>query len=192
MHQFQAFKKNESISINSFIQVPRELMESDEYINLSPDAMLLFSLLTDRLALSFKQNSSKNKYYNTDGNMYVIFKREDISKKLHIKRAKLDSAIKQLRDVNLIQEKKQGKNLPNIIYAGKTKSMIESAKIIKLSSAEKQQSGMSKNTSPECMKNAVHNNHNEINKNNRVIDKAINRYRDNSNQYTDLERFYAN
>lgn len=62
MHQFQAFKKNEALSFNSFIQIPRELMESEEYLSLTPDAMLLFSLLTDRLALSFKQNDSKIKY----------------------------------------------------------------------------------------------------------------------------------
>ena len=62
MHQFQVFKKNEVLSFNSFIQIPRELMENEEYLSLTPDAMLLFSLLTDRLALSFKQNDSKIKY----------------------------------------------------------------------------------------------------------------------------------
>lgn len=60
--------------------------------------------------------------------MYVIFKREEIQEKMHIKRAALDSAILQLKECNLIKEKKQGKNMPNIIYLGKTIGMIESEK----------------------------------------------------------------
>lgn len=192
MHQFQAFKKNDVLSFNSFIQIPRELMESEEYLSLTPDAMLLFSLLTDRLALSFKQNDSKIKYHDENGNMYVIFKREDISKKLHLKRAKLDSAIKQLKDVNLIQEKKQGKNLPNIIYVSKTKSMIESAKIIKLVNAEKKQSGDSKNVSPECRKSAVHNNYNKINNNNKynMPQNKIQKFQSENHNDIDYSKYY--
>ena len=63
--------------------------------------------------------------------MYVIFKRDEIQEKLHLKRSALDTALNLLKDCNLIQEKKQGKNLPNIIYVGKTIGMIEDEKIIK-------------------------------------------------------------
>ena len=62
------------------------------------------------------------------GNMYVIFKRDEIGEKLHLKRSALDNAINLLKEYNLIQEKKQGKNLPNIIYIGKTIGTIENEK----------------------------------------------------------------
>lgn len=52
--------------------------------------------------------------------MYVIFNREEIQEKMNIKRTALDTAVEQLKECNLIKEKKQGKNMPNIIYLGKT------------------------------------------------------------------------
>lgn len=75
MLKIEPFHRNEQFLINSFIQVPRELMESENYKTLNPDAILLFSLLADRLALSFKQNekNSKVKYYDNIGDIYVIF-----------------------------------------------------------------------------------------------------------------------
>ncbi|MBQ9314526.1 MAG: replication initiator protein A [Clostridia bacterium] len=200
MHEFQAFKKNEALLIQSFIQVPRELMDSEEYISLTPDAILLYSLLADRLALSFQQNekNSKIKYYDEKGNMYVIFKRDEALQKLHLKRAKLDSAIKLLKDVNLIQEKKQGKNLPNIIYVGKTKSMIESAKVIKIGTAENKQSGVSNLYNPDCRKSALHNSQNYINKNNIYNSQAKGKnflkqkYENESYNTLNFADFYAN
>lgn len=47
---FQAFNKNEVLYINSYMKFPREFFESEEYASLTPDAMLLYTLLLDRLA----------------------------------------------------------------------------------------------------------------------------------------------
>ena len=136
MYEFAPFKKTDKLSFESFIQFPRELLNREEYKVLSPNAMLLYSILTDRLELSFKQIESNKKiqFYDAKSDMYVIFKREEIQEKMHIKRVALDSAILQLKECNLIKEKKQGKNMPNIIYLGKTIGMIESEKIDKLRS----------------------------------------------------------
>ena len=43
--EFQAFKKNEVLYINSYMKFPRELFEAEEYASLTPDAMLLYTLL---------------------------------------------------------------------------------------------------------------------------------------------------
>ena len=157
MYEFTPFKKSDKLQFSSFIQFPRELLEREEYKILNPNAMLLFSVLADRLDLSFKQidKNSKVKFYDDKGNMYVIFKRDEIQEKLHLKRSALDTALNLLKDCNLIQEKKQGKNLPNIIYVGKTIRMIED-----------QHSGKNEINSPDCMKSTPHNNYNNINKNN--------------------------
>ena len=127
MYEFTPSKKSDKLQFSNFIQFPRELLEREEYKILSPNAMLLFSVLADRLDLSFKQidKNSKVKFYDDKGNMYVIFKRDEIQEKFHLKRSALDTALNLLKDCNLIQEKKQGKNLPNIIYVGKTIGMIE-------------------------------------------------------------------
>ncbi len=168
MYEFTPYKKSDKLKFNSFIQVPRELLERAEYKELTPNAILLFSILADRLELSFKQidKNSKVKFYDDKGNMYVIFKRDEIQEKLHFKRSALDNAIALLKKCNLIKEKKQGKNLPNIIYLGKTINMIEQEKILDFRDVQKQHLGMNKTNNPECSKTALHNNYNNINKNN--------------------------
>ena len=142
MYEFTPFKKTDKLSFESFMKFPRELLTNEEYKTLSPNAMLLYSVLTDRLDLSFKQITENRRvqFYDAKGDMYVIFKRDEIQERLHIKRSALDNAILQLKECNLIKEKKQGKNLPNIIYLGKTIGMIENLKLEELRSAQNQQS----------------------------------------------------
>ena len=84
MYEFTPFKKTDKLNYESFIKFSRELLDREEYKILSPTAMLLYSILTDRLELSFKQieNSKKIQFYDAKGNMYVIFKREEMREKL--------------------------------------------------------------------------------------------------------------
>lgn len=165
MYEFTPFKKTDKLNYESFIKFSRELLDREEYKILSPTAMLLYSILTDRLELSFKQieNNKKIQFYDAKGDMYVIFKREEMREKLHVKRTTLDTAIVQLKECNLIKENHQGRNVPNMIYLGKTIGMIESENIEKLRTAENQQSGVQKFNNPECRKTAVHNSNNNIN-----------------------------
>ena len=74
MYEFTPFKKTDKLSFESFIQFPRELLNREEYKVLSPNAMLLYSILTARLELSFKQIESNKKiqFYDAKGDMYVI------------------------------------------------------------------------------------------------------------------------
>ena len=154
--------------------------------------MLLFSILADRLDLSFKQidKNSKVKFYDDKGNMYVIFKRDEILEKLHLKRSALNTSLNLLKDCNLIQEKKQGKNLPNIIYVGKTIGMIEDEKIIKFRDVQNQHSGKNEINTPDCMKSTLHNNYNNINKNN-IYNSSYNKKsnRSKSSTFGDIEEY---
>lgn len=196
MYEFTPFKKTDKLSFESFMKFPRELLTKEEYKILSPNAMLLYSVLTDRLDLSFKQITENRKiqFYDAKGDMYVIFKREEIQEKLHIKRSALDSAILQLKECNLIKEKKQGKNLPNIIYLGKTLGMIENEKIEKLRSAENQQSGEHETSSPKCGKSAVHNSNNNkyINNNYKSSQNKNQNYQGRNYPPGFLNKLYAN
>ena len=85
------------------------------------------------ISVSNKQIESNKKiqFYDAKGDMYVIFKREEIQEKMHIKRTALDTALTQLKECNLIKEKKQGKNMPSIKGVGTATGMIESEKLDK-------------------------------------------------------------
>ena len=196
MHEFTPFKKTDKLNYESFIKFSRELLDREEYKILSPTAMLLYSILTDSLNLSFKQIESNKKiqFYDAKGDMYVIFKREEIQEKMHIKRAALDTALAQLKECNLIKEKKQGKNMPNIIYLGKTIGMIECETLEKIRSVENQQSGVHEINSPECRKSTVHNSNN-----NKYINNNYKSYQGKKSGYQGriyppgfLNKLYAN
>ena len=74
MYEFTPFKKTDKLSFESFIQFPRELLDREEYKILSPKAMLLYSILTDRLELSFKQIESNKKiqFYDSLGIISIL------------------------------------------------------------------------------------------------------------------------
>lgn len=193
MYEFTPFCKTDNFKIESFIQFSRELITREEYKNLNPNAMLLYSILTDRLDLSYKQTLKKSKvqFFDAKGRMYVIFKREEIQEKLHIGRSAIDNALNLLKECNLIQEIKQGKNMPNIIYLGKTIGMIENEE---KGSVENQQSGVLKNNTPDCTKSTLHNNYN-----NKYINNNNNSFKNNKNKYVGrkykqeyLDKLYAN
>lgn len=196
MYEFTPFKKTDKLLFESFIQFPRELLNREEYKVLSPNAMLLYSVLTDRLGLSFKQIESNKKiqFYDAKGDMYVIFKREEIQEKLHIGRSALDTAVLQLKECNLIKETKQGKNMPNIIYLGKTIGMIENEKIEDIKSAQNEHSGVQEINTHECINSTVHNN-----KNNKYINNNYKDYQGKKSGYQGrtyppgyLDKLYAN
>ena len=196
MYEFTPFKKTDKLLFESFIQFPRELVNREEYKVLSPNAMLLYSILTDRLGLSFKQIESNKKiqFYDAKGDMYVIFKREEIQEKLHIGRSALDTAVLQLKECNLIKETKQGKNMPNIIYLGKTIGMIENEKIEEIRSAQNQHSGVQEINTHECIKSTVHNNNNNkyINNNHKGYQCKKSGYQGRTYPPGYLDKLYAN
>ena len=158
--------------------------------------MLLYSILTDRLGLSFKQIESNKKiqFYDAKGDMYVIFKREEIQEKLHIGRSALDTAVLQLKECNLIKETKQGKNMPNIIYLGKTIGMIENEKIEEIRSAQNQHSGVQEINTHECINSTVHNNNNNkyINNNHKGYQGKKSGYQGRTYPPGYLDKLYAN
>lgn len=196
MYEFTPFKKTDKLSFESFIQFPRELLNREEYKVLSPNAMLLYTILIDRLGLSFKQIESNKKiqFYDAKSNMYVIFKREEIQEKLHIGRSALDTAVLQLKECNLIKETKQGKNMPNIIYLGKTIGMIENEKTEEIRNVQNQHSGVQKINTHECIKSTVYNNNNNkyINNNYKGYQSKKSGYQGRTYPPGYLDKLYAN
>ena len=151
---FIPYKANEYLE-NVFYQIPKELFKNPYYRNLSSDSKLLYALLLDRLSVSMK-----NEWIDTAGNIFLIFSRKEAEEKLNLSDKTVTKAFKQLADVKLIYEKRQGFRKNNIIYVGKI-NHTSTAKII---SRKNYDSGNGKATSQESENLRCSNN--KYNKNN--------------------------
>ncbi|MBR1970223.1 MAG: replication initiator protein A [Clostridia bacterium] len=108
------YKINE-VTQHKYYQVPKELYINPRYKTvINNDAKMLYALLLDRMELS-----RTNGWVEDDGTIFLIFKREDLADMLGICVTTVWRAIKQLKEVGLIEEKRQGLNRPNLIYIGK-------------------------------------------------------------------------
>ncbi len=112
MNEIDFYKINEILN-NKYYQIPQELFINRLYKEkLNSDSKILYAFLLDRLSLS-----QKNHWFDKEGRVYLIFTREEVQNKLCLSEKTVTKAFKQLTDVNLIAEKRQGK--PNLIYVDK-------------------------------------------------------------------------
>ena len=114
MKEIDYYKNNEILE-NSYYQIPQELFVNGLYKEkLNSDSKILYAFLLDRLSLS-----QKNHWFDKFGRVYLIFTREEVQDKLCLSEKTVTKAFKQLSEVNLIAEKRQGLGKPNLIYVGK-------------------------------------------------------------------------
>lgn len=119
----------------AFYQIPKELTTNNKYKHISTNAKFLYGLLRDRNQLSVKNN-----WVDDDGNIYIIFTREEAMEILNVKNDKIISIFKEVKDVYLMKEVRQGLGKPNIIYVGKIvpETIDKSLKSVKPISASRQ------------------------------------------------------
>ena len=190
MLTFVPHKISEEYKKVEFYRVNKDLCDNELYKDLKPTSILLYALLCDRLSVSYanenKDNSFKNKlhYYDENEDVYVIYTRIDLEKKLHIGKQSLCSAFKELVKANLIRELRQGKNKPNKIYVGKTISEIKEEFVSWKS--ENQTSEKPFLSSQEVLKS-------DTNKNN-ILNKKNNYSNHNGRDYSNMDwsKLYAN
>lgn len=116
MNEINYYKINEALS-QKYYQIPQELFENSLYKDtLDLSAKFLYGFILDRLSLSIK-----NHWCDENGNVYLIFTREEAGEKLNLSPKTITKAFKQLSEINLIQEKRQGFGKPNLIFVGKIK-----------------------------------------------------------------------
>ena len=98
-----------------YYQIPMELFFNKKYKDkLNSDSKILYGFLLNRLTLS-----AKNNWVDKDGNIFLIFTRKEVEELLGLSDKTVTKAFKQLSDVNLIYEKKQGFSKPKLIYVAK-------------------------------------------------------------------------
>lgn len=189
MLTFIPHKVNEEYKKVEFYRINKELCLNEEYKDLSPTAILLYSVLCNRLSLTYSNKISRLKESFTDeeNNVFIIFTRIDLERLLHVGKASIASAFKQLKNVGLIKEKKQGRNKPNKIYVGKTISEVKEEFINW--KYENRTSGDSKNELQE-IRNSDTNKNNIINLKNK--NKSYLNYEQRDYSKVDFTKFYAN
>ena len=96
---------------NAFYQFPQWLLKEEPYKNLGDKAKLMYMLLFDRRTLSIK-----NKWYYDDGQIYMYFTIEQFMQELNCSNKAVVKAKKELVEVGLLEEVRQGVNKPNRLY----------------------------------------------------------------------------
>lgn len=179
---FIPYKANECLE-NTYYQIPKELFINPEYTSLSSDSKLLYGLLLDRLSISIKNN-----WVDKDGNIYLIFSRKEAQEKLNLSDKPVTKAFRQLNEVMLIHEIRQGFKKNNIIHVGKL-NHIDNEKFMNRKISD---SGNGNNTNQESEN--VRSNKNKYNKNksSNISDAKKSFANYDQRQYENLDFLYAN
>ena len=98
-----------------FLKFPLVLLANQQYREISLEAKFVYSLLLNRLTLS-----QRNGWTNKDNEVYLIYTREEAANTLNISYKKAISAFKELIKVGLLEEQRQGRGYPNLLYLLKT------------------------------------------------------------------------
>lgn len=101
----------------SFIRIPRTLLLDDTFSSLSLPAKVLYSVLLDRMGLSMK-----NKWFDKENKVYIIYQIAEIQADLGFSKKKSMDYLAELEKFGLIEKKKRGLGLPNLIYV---KSLVQ-------------------------------------------------------------------
>lgn len=97
--------------------MPKELFKNPLYMEkLSLESKVTYTLLLDRLRLS-----RINKWFNENGEIYLIYTRLELINELKISKVTASKIFKELSECNLIKEERLGQGKPNKIYIGKLK-----------------------------------------------------------------------
>ena len=142
MNKIEYYKSNEVFE-NNYYQIPQELFTSSLYKDkLTSDSKILYAFLLDRLTLS-----QKNHWIDENNYVFLIFTRHEVQDKLGLSEKTVIKAFKQLADVNLISEKRQGLGKPNLIYVGKIihEEIVKQEKV-QIKSCKKYSSRIENNT----------------------------------------------
>ena len=160
-------KKSEVTGFLSFFKFPKPFIYDEKYKSLSNHAKLLYMLLFGRLELSIK-----NGWHDRDGNVFQYYTNEQLMVDLNSSEKTIIKFKKELKDVGLLKEVRQGNNLPNRIYISAVDDTVNST----VSELEILQSGTVKTTVSELeilQTNKTNNNEIDNNNNKLLICKEI-------------------
>ena len=105
----------------SFVRIPRIMLTGKEFQVLSMASKMLYGVLLDRMNLSMK-----NGWLDEENRVYIIYQISEIQDDLGFSKKKAMELLSELEDFGLLQKKRRGRGLPNILYV---KSFMEDASV---------------------------------------------------------------
>jgi len=95
------------------IVIPRPIIDNPQFNDLKSSGVFLYMLLLNRLRATV---DFELKGYDENGNTFVCYPIEELMDALQSGKSKVISLKKKLKNHGLIEEVRQGSNLPNRIY----------------------------------------------------------------------------
>lgn len=176
------YKIDDELSYN-FYMMPKELFNG-KYKTLSAEAKITYMLIIDRLKLS-----KLNTWINENGELYLLYKREDLADMLGLCEKTVVKILKELKDFNLIFEKRQGLGKPNLIFVYKIKEEQECQN----KNCKYYNSAMEKTTIQDIPKNTIQElenlqcNNNNLNNNN-YNNNSVSQYKEEIEELEEIKR----
>jgi predicted transcriptional regulator len=96
-----------------FYQVPQALVDDEAFSGLDGWAILLYSLMLNRVGLSVKNSEH---FKDEDGRLYIIFTVDEVMTRCRCGKNVAIKLIQQLEDIGLVEKKRQGLGRPSLIY----------------------------------------------------------------------------
>ena len=117
----RTYQINDVVGSN-FLRLPLCLLANPKYKQMSLEAKFIYALLLNRMTLS-----QRNGWINENGEVYLIYTRQEAAETLNITYKKTIAAFKELIQNGLLHEQRQGLGLPNLLYVLKAELSNEDA-----------------------------------------------------------------
>ena len=98
----------------TFYRLPKILVVSEMFSHISYGAKILYGLLLDRMGLSLS-----NHWHDEFGRAYIIYSIVEIMEDMNCSKATAIKMMSELEDAGLLEKKRRGLGLANIIYLKK-------------------------------------------------------------------------
>ena len=108
----------------SFIRIPKIMLTEDSFSDLSIAAKVLYGVLLDRMTLS-----RKNAWFDEDNRVFIIYQIGEIQEDLGFSKKKAMELLAELEKFGLLEKKRRGHGLPNILYVKSFMKNLESRSV---------------------------------------------------------------
>lgn len=152
---FDYFYGNEAEQF-TFYRIPKVLVTSPQFKNVSDSAKILYGLMLDRMGLSIM-----NGWLDEQGRAYIFFTLDDIEEEMACsigKAVKLLAELDTKKGIGLIERIKQGQGKPTIIYLKKFVGVDNSQKYSRVINDKNQELQKSKSKTSKNCKSRLANN----------------------------------
>lgn len=95
----------------AFYQVPKFLFKDERFKKLSSDAKILYGIMLDRMSLSVK-----NRWFDEHNRVYIYYTTANIMEDLGCAKEKCTKVVAELKEIGLIEKKRQGLGKPDKIF----------------------------------------------------------------------------